>query len=125
DGMIYQVCGDHDGNGCSDWSDWTVCGNNTRCSGGECVAMQCTPGAHMCSDSQHFRFCGDLNWDTWYEWSEEQVPCATGQTCADGDCRPSGPIGFVQTAMSPSTIDVSWTAATGTNITGYNVYRDG
>lgn len=87
----YEVCGDYDEDDCLEWGGETDCGTGKDCSGGVCVADdcsdQCTPkGAKECvPDTNAYYVCGDYDEDICYEWGPA-VYCGEGEVCEGGAC---------------------------------------
>ena len=78
-----RVCGDFDGNGCFEWSQYTPCPSG--CNGDVCngCTNQCEPNQRSC-DAKGARVCGDFDGNGCFEWSN-YTPCPSG---CDGDvCR--------------------------------------
>ena len=89
-GSGVQVCGDFNGDGCSEWSLPAECGFGKACSAGECFAHPitcnnlCTLGTHQCTGNA-LQFCGDYNGDGCSEWSLP-AECGFGKACSQGKC---------------------------------------
>ena len=86
-----RVCGDFDGDGCAEWSEYAPCA--AGCDGNACKTCPdapCAAGEKSC-DAQGARTCGDFDGDGCAEWSE-YAPCAAGcdgnacKTCPDAPC---------------------------------------
>ena len=63
-----RVCGDFDGNGCFEWSNYTPCPSG--CNGDVCngCTNQCEPNQRSC-DAKGARVCGDFDGNGCFEWS--------------------------------------------------------
>lgn len=87
----YKTCGDSNGDGCTEWSAVTPCGNDKTCSNGSCVykaptcTNACTSGQKTCEGTSGYKTCGDSNGDGCTEWSAV-TPCGSGATCSNGEC---------------------------------------
>jgi alpha-tubulin suppressor-like RCC1 family protein len=85
----WRTCGEGDSDPCLDWLPATACGGESVCSRGECraaCASECAEGDVECHGGAIVR-CGDRNLDGCLEWGPPE-PCATGETCESGTCRP-------------------------------------
>ncbi len=84
----YQVCGNHDGDTCLEWSQVTSCAPNS-CTNGECVATctnECSSaGTRVCSGTTGYQTCGNYDSDSCLDLSNV-TNCGTGQTCQNGQC---------------------------------------
>jgi hypothetical protein len=91
-GNGYQLCGDFNFDGCSEWGAITSCGTGQTCQGGTCTSpqpsactSQCQAGMRQCSGTG-YKLCADYNGDGCYEWSQA-TSCGYGKTCqSSGFC---------------------------------------
>lgn len=86
-GNGYRVCGDFNGDGCTEWSSVTLCSFGKTCQGGYCVlscSNQCADGNRRCSESG-YQVCHDYNGDSCTEWSST-TSCSFGKVCIGGYC---------------------------------------
>jgi hypothetical protein len=84
----YQVCGDFDTDGCTEWQSATPCPTDQKCVDGECVAGctdACAAGTVKCTaDGSGTQVCA-LGASGCREWAAP-VSCPQGQTCSGGTC---------------------------------------
>jgi len=107
----YQTCGDHNGDGCLEWSAVTSCATGQTCSGGVCAAPACTPtctasGAKQCASNTSYQTC-DMNGGC-LQWGAA-VNCASGQTCSSGNCAAdiAAPTVYISSPSSGATVSGS------------------
>jgi len=109
-GNGYQICGDHDGDGCLEWSAMMVCSAGQRCQGGGCVVDECaeecvSSGARQCSGDD-YQTCGNYDSDRCLEWSAS-ASCGENKRCIAGLCSiitSSADNAYATTNTNPSTI---------------------
>lgn len=88
----YRVCGEHDGDGCLEWSEVTACSDTQVCVNGACSALstdcsdECQAGEGKC-DADGARACGQYDDDACLEWPAEPQVCGDGYVCMDGICQ--------------------------------------
>ncbi len=87
----WRICGDHDDDGCLDWSDEAACGPTDACLEGYCTPVcedECEPEASTtCSpDGVALLSCGDFDEDPCLEW-DTGTSCPEGEACTDGACQ--------------------------------------
>ena len=84
----YQICDDHDDDGCLEWGAPIPCEEAQVCSNGLCAETctnECTAlGARQCSGNA-YRVCGEHDDDACLEWGAP-VPCDAADVCVDGVC---------------------------------------
>ena len=91
-GAGYRICGEHDNDGCLEWSEITACGDTEMCTHGVCEPLsvecqdECTAGEGKCDDAGAW-VCGQHDNDTCLEWPTEPQVCADGEVCMDGVCQ--------------------------------------
>jgi hypothetical protein len=86
-GQGYQVCDDHDDDGCLDWGEPVPCVEPDVCSEGQCVATctdECVQDATRCAGNG-VQTCGEHDGDACVEWGAP-VPCDGSDTCVSGAC---------------------------------------
>ena len=84
----YQVCADHNSDGCMDWGPITACQRGETCSNGNCsveCTNECANGAKRCDGVGGYQQCGDFDADSCLEWGST-IACADGETCSNGVC---------------------------------------
>ncbi|MEA3452810.1 MAG: hypothetical protein U9Q96_00540 [Patescibacteria group bacterium] len=88
----YKICGNYNSDTCLEWSSPYSCGAGQVCEGGSCVTpapvcqSECAYyGQKTCSDSTHYKACGNHDSDTCLEWSSARY-CGIGKICQDGNC---------------------------------------
>ncbi len=87
DGNGLKICGNYDDDICLEWSDFSECPDNVKCSAGTCGCRnECDQnGLTQCDKSENgFRTCADINNDGCLEWSELSL-CSNTQ-CQGGKC---------------------------------------
>lgn len=89
-GVAWQVCDDHDVDGCLEWGTETTCGDGEICSNGSC-ALSCTSECAVVGEKQcnvagtAAQTCDDWDTDGCLEWGSD-VACSAGQVCSGGNC---------------------------------------
>ena len=107
-GTSGKTCGNYDSDSCLEWSSLQNCDTQCySCGDGTCNSQcgetqsncsqdcgssppacwdECSyDGKRECTDSTHYRTCGNYDSDSCLEWSSSQS-CGTGKTCQDGQC---------------------------------------
>lgn len=84
-----RSCGQHDEDGCLEWSVTSPCRRGTACSEGVCMPLcedACADGDRSCSGNA-VATCGDFDGDGCREFGPT-TPCADSERCDDGRCVP-------------------------------------
>jgi hypothetical protein len=78
----YEVCADHDADGCLEWGGLVPCDAGSICEAGECVCSAiCEPGETRCVPNvEAFQECADHDGDGCADWGT-QTDCEEGHTC--------------------------------------------
>jgi len=89
--VAYQLCSEHDGDGCLEWGTPVACDPGLSCSGGSCTSgcvSECTyVGALRCDDAgSGTQTCGDPAGDGCLRWGTA-VACPPDTTCSNGVCQ--------------------------------------
>jgi len=95
----YQLCDDHDSDGCLEWGTDVNCGASQVCSEGNCsttcTAECATKDERKCNlAGTGFQTCADANLDGCLDWGTV-VACGTTEACQGGVCVTIDPPGVV------------------------------
>ncbi len=89
----YQICADHDGDGCLEWGSAASCPSGQVCSSGNCAdncTDECTSaGEKTCQNGRAYT-CGQYDADNCLEWGDE-LQCAAYEACSAGSCAQTNP----------------------------------
>ena len=126
----FQVCGDHDADGCLEWGSAEDCAPGLVCSAGNCKATcesTCSFEGQQTCDADGTKTCGDTNQDGCLEWGTVTF-CEPWEQCGANGCSPKPPPAkvviselYYDSPGSDTDVFVELHGPAGTDLTGYSI----